>query len=306
MADKPLVITIMGPTASGKTALSLKLANDLPIEVINVDSAMVYKGMDIGTAKPSVEERQTVPHHLIDICEPTVPYSAGQFVRDVTAVIDGILKRNNIPVLVGGTMLYFRALQQGMADLPTADPVVRQRLADQVAENGLDILYQQLVSVDPPSAKQIKPTDTQRILRALEVYQISGKPLSQLQQEADKFNSPYRFINIGLWVEDRQYLHALIERRFNQMLKEGFEQEVKTLMALKGISANLPAMKSVGYRQMWSYLCGEYDHETMQAKAIVATRQLAKRQCTWLRSWPNLHRFGAGDYQPILALLSEK
>lgn len=277
----------MGPTASGKTRLALALAEQLPVEIISVDSALIYRGMDIGTAKPTPEERARVPHHLIDILDPAEAYSASRFVDDVVRLVDEIRSRGRIPLLVGGTMMYFNALQKGLAALPEADARVRERLQQQW-ETAPESLHHQLQQVDPEAAARIRPGDPQRLIRALEVYELTGRPLSELQRETTQVNHALKLIKAGLVPEDRGQLHAMIEQRFDAMLEQGFEDEVRALYQRGDLHPGLPSIRAVGYRQMWCYLAGEYDWETMRHKGIVATRQLAKRQLTWLRKEADL------------------
>ncbi len=285
MSDaRPLTILLMGPTASGKTELAMQLAEHLPVELISVDSALVYRGMDIGTAKPSPEELARCPHRLIDICDPADPYSAERFRADALAAMREITAAGRVPLLVGGTMLYFRALQYGLSPLPASDPEVRARLEAELAERGLGVLHARLAKVDPPSARRIHPNDTQRTLRALEVFEISGRPLSMLQAEQAGEAMPYRALKLVRAPCERAVLHERIERRFHAMLAAGFEDEVRALVARGDLHPELPSMRSVGYRQMWAWLRGEYDRDEMIRRAITATRQLAKRQMTWLRS----------------------
>lgn len=272
----------MGPTASAKRVLPLAVAEQLPIEIISVDSALVYRDMDIGTAKPTLQERAQVPHHLIDILDPAETYSASAFVDDVVRLVEAIRARGNIPLLVGGTMMYFNALQKGLADLPEADPAVRERLQQQWSQDP-DRLHRRLEQVDPEAAVRIRPGDPQRLIRALEVYELTGQPLSRLQRETTRVRHNLRLIKVGLIPAQRQQLHAMIAQRFDAMLEQGFEAEVRALYARGDLHPALPSIRAVGYRQMWHYLAGEYDWATMRHKGIVATRQLAKRQLTWLR-----------------------
>ncbi|OIM99227.1 tRNA (adenosine(37)-N6)-dimethylallyltransferase MiaA [Idiomarina sp. MD25a] len=284
----PAVICIYGPTAAGKTALSIDLAQQIDGEIISVDSALVYRGMDIGTAKPTAEERQGVAHHLIDICDPAETYSASEFQRDATALINDILKRNRTPILIGGTMLYFKALLEGMSALPESDATIRKQLQAELDSHGLSALHQRLAQVDPDAAARIHPNDPQRTLRALEVYQLSGKPITELvQQRQGALNYPiYQF---AVAPQQRATLHERIARRFEQMLAEGFQHEVEALFERKDLHSDLPSIRSVGYRQMWQYLSGELKYQEMKERGIIATRQLAKRQLTWLRGWPDVY-----------------
>jgi tRNA dimethylallyltransferase len=284
------IVCLMGPTASGKTQLTYSLVKALPFEVISVDSALVYRGMDIGTAKPTSEELTQVPHRLIDIREPTQAYSAAEFRQDALQEIESILQQQKVPLLVGGTMLYFHVLQQGIAKLPPANAEIRQQLQTEVTAKGLEFLHQRLSKVDPTLAAQIHANDSQRILRALEVYEATGVPLSQWQQQAMP-TLPFKVINIGLMPSDRKKLHQDIAARFQQMLGQGLVEEVKQLMQSEGFTSQLPAMRSVGYRQVIAYLQGKYDYTQMVDKAVAATRQLAKRQMTWLRRWQEISLF---------------
>ncbi|RMG32939.1 MAG: tRNA (adenosine(37)-N6)-dimethylallyltransferase MiaA [Gammaproteobacteria bacterium] len=285
-AERPPAILLMGPTASGKTALAMALADHLPVELVSVDSALVYRGMDIGTAKPSREELARYPHRLVDICDPAEAYSAARFRRDALAAMAEITAAGRIPLLVGGTMLYFRALQQGLSPLPASDAATRRILEQELAEKGLAALHAELAAVDPVSAARIHHNDPQRTLRALEVWRLSGRPLSEWQAAAQGEPMPYRAIKLVRAPRDRQVLHWRIERRFLDMLQAGFEQEVRALIARGDLDPELPSMRAVGYRQMWAWLHGEYGREEMIGRAIAATRQLAKRQMTWLRSEP--------------------
>lgn len=280
----------MGPTASGKTALAIELSKAFPFEMISVDSAMVYRGMDIGSAKPTAEELAIAPHHLLDIRDPSEPYSAADFCKDAKQAIEIILKKGKIPLLVGGTMLYFKALQSGLSVLPAADEVIRQQILDEASLLGWDKLYEKLSLVDPDSAKRIHPNDPQRLQRALEIYYMTGKPMSAFFEKTEK-NHEFKFINIGLMPSDRTWLHQRIAQRFEQMLADHFLEEVKTLFARKDLHEDLPAIRSVGYRQAWQYLKGEITDLQLLEQGIAATRQLAKRQMTWLRHWPNTQLF---------------
>lgn len=292
----PLAIFLMGPTASGKTALAIDLVKKLPCEIISVDSAQVYRGMDIGTAKPDRHEQAVAPHRLIDIRDPTEHYSAAQFCEDALREMRGITSAGHIPLLVGGTMLYFRALQYGLSVLPKANPQVRARLARDARIKGLEALYSRLGMIDPEAARRIHPNDHQRIQRALEVYELTGIPLSRQQDGDGEQKLPYSLIKLSPAPEARSILHQRIATRFHQMLAAGFEQEVQTLLEKYDLTPALPSMRTVGYRQMLSYLSGEWNRETLIQKAIIATRQLAKRQLTWLRADPEIHTVdGASD-----------
>ncbi len=281
-----LIPCLMGPTASGKSAAAMLLAQHLPVEIISVDSALVYRGMDIGTAKPSAAEQALVPHHLIDIIDPASSYSAAQFRSDALRLIDAIRARGRIPLLVGGTMLYFKALRDGLDDLPTGDAIVRAQLEREAATLGWPALHARLAEVDATIAARLAPNDSQRISRALEVWMLTGKPLSSLQGQA-RAESTLRFLNIALEPSDRAVLHARIEQRFDLMLEAGFLNEVKRLRARGDLHPDLPSMRCVGYRQAWAYLDGQIHGAEMRGQSIAATRQLAKRQLTWLRGLPD-------------------
>jgi tRNA dimethylallyltransferase len=289
------VICLMGPTASGKTGLAIDLVQKYPFEIISVDSAMVYRGMDIGTAKPTAEELALAPHRLIDICDPSDSYSAGQFCLDVKEHIADIHKHNKIPLLVGGTMLYFTMLQKGFSEFPGADLKVRQQIAEEAEQLGWPKMHEKLRDIDPDAAGQLHPNDAQRIHRALEIFHSTGKTLTANKKEQHWDISPFSFVNIILAPEYRAIVHQRIEQRFDAMLVQGFVEEVKGLYDRGDLSADLSSLRAVGYRQAWSYLSGEYDLATMREKAIIATRQFAKRQYTWLRRWENAHQFFSGD-----------
>jgi len=282
-SDLPQAILLMGPTASGKTALGVQLAKALNGEIISVDSALVYRGMDIGTAKPDSEERQGVVHHLIDIIDPSEVFSAGQFREQALALIDDITARGKMPILVGGTMLYFNVLLKGMAKLPDADAVIRQQIDQQAAAEGWLAVHQRLQEVDPVSAKRIHPNDTQRTQRALEIYLLSGRSHTDWLKEQAAQVLPFNPMTFVIAPSDRAVLHENIILRFDQMLENGFLDEVKVLFDRADLDANMPAIRAVGYRQAWAYLRGECDYVSFREKAIIATRQLAKRQFTWLR-----------------------
>jgi tRNA dimethylallyltransferase len=285
----PPAIFLMGPTASGKTALAIELVRHLPCEIISVDSALVYRGMDIGTAKPDAAELALAPHRLIDICDPAEAYSAARFRADALAEMAEISASGHIPLLVGGTMLYFRALEYGLSRLPEADPDIRADLEREAGESGWEALHAQLMRVDPAAAARIHPNDPQRIQRALEVYRLTGQPLSRLQRQAERNILPYRLVKLVRAPQSRAVVHRRIAERFNKMLAEGFEAEVRQLLQRDDLRPEMPSLRSVGYRQMIRYLRGEWDRETMIERGIIATRQLAKRQFTWLRSYPDVH-----------------
>ncbi len=298
--DLPVVF-LMGPTASGKTALAIELYQTDKFEIISVDSAMVYQQMNIGSAKPTPEELALAPHYLIDFVDPAKAYSASQFVEDAITLINNIHSRGKTPLLAGGTMLYFKALRDGLADLPGANPEVRAALQLKLDETGIESLHTELSKVDATTAARLHMTDTQRILRALEVYQLSGKPLSQWHAEQSLQALPNPLLSIALAPADRGVLHQRIETRFKLMMEMGFLQEVTALFAREDLSLNCSSMKSVGYRQIWQYLCGELTQDEAVERAVIATRQLAKRQYTWLRSWQN-----AEWYDPLDELQREQ
>ncbi len=290
-SDKLPLLCLMGPTASGKTELAAALVEALPVEIISVDSALVYRGMDIGTAKPDTALLERAPHRLIDICEPDEIYSAARFRDDALMHIDDIHRAGKVPLLVGGTMLYFRALLEGLSALPPADPAIRQRLEAEATAQGWEVLHRRLAQVDPEAATRIHPNDPQRLQRALEVWELTGKPISELQKVRDgALNTRFRVASVALIPQDRAVLHQRIEKRFDQMLAAGFVDEVEALRRYGNLSLELPSMKSVGYRQVWQYLDGEFGFEEMREKGVVATRQLAKRQLTWLRGNGELER----------------
>lgn len=280
----PTVVLLMGPTACGKTELAVQLHGELPYDVISVDSAMVYRGMDIGTAKPSAAVLADCPHRLVDICDPAESYSAGRFVEDARREIAQILELGRTPLLVGGTMLYFRALQRGLADLPAADAEVRSAIDAEAAIRGWPALHGDLARLDPAAAARIEPTDPQRIQRALEVFRVTGIPLSHLQESAETVAPPWRFVKLGLWPEDRQGLRSRIDKRFRQMMETGLEEEVLRLRQRPDLHPDVPSMRAVGYRQIWSWLDGRCTREEAIERAVIATAQLAKRQLTWMRT----------------------
>ncbi len=279
------MVALMGPTACGKTALAIALSLAFPMDIISVDSALVYRGMNIGTAKPTANELQLTPHRLIDLCDPADSYSVGQFCTDATREIQGILSTQRTPLLVGGTMLYFHQLFFGLGELPSADQKIRDQLMQEAEKIGWAAMHKKLSEVDPIAAQKIKPQDPQRIQRALEVFLLTGKPISTLQKKQQHFFSKDDVTFIALMPKDRAWLHQRIADRFEKMLAEGFIDEVQALKNRGDLHLNLPSMRVVGYRQVWEYLEGKYDYDTMKEKAIVATRQLAKRQMTWLRRW---------------------
>ena len=281
---KPLAIFLMGPTASGKTDLAIQLRQQLPVEVISVDSALIYRGMDIGTAKPSKAELALAPHRLIDICDPSESYSAANFRTDALREMQEISAQGKIPLLVGGTMLYYKALLEGLSPLPSADEKVRSEIEAKAALIGWGGLHQELSKIDPISAQRINPNDSQRINRALEVFYLTGKTLTELTAQKGEA-LPYNILQFAIAPEQREVLHLRIEQRFHKMIELGFQQEVEKLYRRADLNENLPSIRCVGYRQMWEYLRGDYDHDEMVFRGICATRQLAKRQITWLRGW---------------------
>jgi len=281
---KPLAIFLMGPTASGKTDLAIQLRQQLPVEVISVDSALIYRGMDIGTAKPSKAELALAPHRLIDICDPAESYSAANFRTDALREMQEISAQGKIPLLVGGTMLYYKALLEGLSPLPSADDKVRSEIEAKATLIGWAGLHQELSKIDPISAQRINPNDSQRVNRALEVFYLTGKTLTELTAQKGEA-LPYDILQFAIAPEQREVLHLRIEQRFHKMIELGFQQEVEKLYRRPDLIENLPSIRCVGYRQMWEYLRGDYDHDEMVFRGICATRQLAKRQITWLRGW---------------------
>lgn len=320
--ENPPVICLMGPTASGKTDLAIELCKHLPCDIISVDSAMIYRGMDIGTAKPSPEELAQAPHRLIDICDPAETYSAADFRRDALREMAAITSAGRIPLLVGGTMMYFKALLHGMSDLPSADPVVRQALEEEARDRGWVALHRELERQDPVAARLIHQNNRQRLIRALEVIRLTGRPISSIWQDksgsrqaedarnregiedytyftqwqADESPSlPYTVVQLAMAPAERRILHERIALRFQAMLNAGFLDEVRALMARGDLDTGLPSMRCVGYRQGWAHLAGDYDYGTMVDKGVAATRQLAKRQLTWLRKWSDVDWLDSGD-----------
>lgn len=290
-AQKLPVIFLMGPTASGKTDLAISLSKLLPVELISVDSALVYRGMDIGSAKPTAAELAETPHRLIDIRDPAEPYSVADFLADAEREIAAIHAQGKIPLLVGGTMLYFRALLDGLAEMPAADAEVRAQIEREAAEFGWPHIHAQLAQVDPETAAEIHPNHSQRVSRALEVYRVSGKTMAQLREAQHQpsaqplFCERYQVCQIAIAPRDRSILHQRIVDRFQKMLSSGLVDEVKSLYERGDLHSNLPAIRAVGYRQVWDYLDGHLDYSEMAERGVIATRQLAKRQFTWLRGW---------------------
>ena len=294
MSNQKPVICLMGPTASGKTDFAIQLVNHYPLDIISVDSTYVYKGLEIGSAKPTAKEREKAPHRLIDICEPNENYSVGRFLEDVNREIADIYAKQKIPLLVGGTLLYFYILQNGMADLPSSHPELREKIEEEAEKKGWKALHQQLMSIDPSLQQHIHANDKQRIQRALELYYLTDQKPSELQAQI-RMNPHYSFHNIIIAPDDRKLLHERIAVRFNLMLENGLIDEVKNLRARGDLNLTMPSMRAVGYRQVWQYLDGDFDYDTMRNKSLAATRQLAKRQFTWLRRWPNALRLITGN-----------
>ncbi|PZW63495.1 tRNA dimethylallyltransferase [Pseudomonas sp. URMO17WK12:I1] len=293
MSSLPPAIFLMGPTASGKTDLALALARVLPCELISVDSALVYRGMDIGTAKPDRATLEAFPHHLVDIRDPSEAYSAADFRRDALAAMADITARGRIPLLVGGTMLYYKALLDGLADMPGADAEVRAELEARAEQEGLAALHAELQAVDPQSAARIHPNDPQRLVRALEVFRVSGMTMTQLREQqseaaAESGGLPYTVAQLAIAPAQRQILHERIAKRFDLMLEQGFVAEVERLHQRGDLHGEMPSIRAVGYRQVWDHLEGRLSAAQMRERGIIATRQLAKRQFTWLRSWQNV------------------
>jgi tRNA dimethylallyltransferase len=298
----------MGPTASGKSALAAMLASRFPVEIVSVDSAQVYRGMDIGTAKPSVAERRTVPHHLIDILDPTESYSAARFRSDAVRLIREISTRGRTPLLVGGTMLYFKALCEGLSELPESDDKIRAEIDAEAAARGWPALHAELAKVDPETAARLKPTDAQRIQRALEIHRITGQPMSHLLGRR-KNALPFRLVELALVPSNRVLLHRRIEARFDAMLEKGLVDELRSLRKRYALRAALPSMRCVGYRQAWRFLEGEIDEKELRERGIHATRQLAKRQLTWLRAMKGVQSFDClaeNSEAEVLGWLREK
>lgn len=308
-ATLPPAICLMGPTACGKTRVAVALAQEFPFEIISVDSALVYRGLDIGSGKPDAATLARAPHRLIDIRDPAEPYSAADFRNDALREIADILDKGKIPLLVGGTMLYFKALRDGLAPMPSADPEVRARINELAQREGWSAVHRRLQEVDPQAAARIHPNDPQRLQRALEVYEVSGRPLSDFHAEKPAGAAPdlpCKLVFLAM-LPERAALHQVIAQRFHQMLAMGFIDEVSSLRKRGDLDVDMPAIRSVGYRQVWEFLDGKYDYAMMVEKGIAATRQLAKRQYTWLRGWPELHevqcRLGIEDENNVKNLL---
>ncbi len=293
----------MGPTASGKTALAMALCDALPCDIISVDSALIYKNMDIGTAKPTIDELAKYPHRLINLRDPSQSYSAADFCQDALVEIAKIRANNRIPLLVGGTMMYFKSLIEGISPLPTANSDIRKQIESEATEQSWEVMHKQLTDIDPISAQRIHPNDPQRITRALEVFRLTGNTLTQLTQiKGDKLEGDV--LQFAITTQERSSLHARIALRFQQMIAQGFEQEVIKLKERGDLHENLPSIRCVGYRQMWQYLEGKNDHKEMVFRGVCATRQLAKRQLTWLRSWPDLHWLTTDDETNLSQVLA--
>ena len=305
-SSKPLVVSIMGPTASGKTAAALAIANSIPCEIISVDSALIYRGMDIGTAKPSDEERSQVPHHLIDILDPSLSYSVKQFRDDALRLIADIQARSKLPLLVGGTMLYFKALRDGLDDLPSADLALRSQLDMEITRHGTAALHARLRELDPITAERLNPNDTQRVQRAMEIILLSGQPMSSQLDKADKPELPFELMSLALEPSDRKVLHERIAQRFDVMLsaKPGLIEETAALKQRSDLHIGLPSIRCVGYRQAWDYLDGKINRDNLREMGIAATRQLAKRQLTWLRSMPDRQVVDCLSSNPTEQILS--
>ena len=305
-SSKPLVVAIMGPTASGKTAAALAIAKSIPCEIISVDSALIYRGMDIGTAKPSDEERSQVPHHLIDILDPSLSYSVKQFRDDALRLIADIQARSKLPLLVGGTMLYFKALRDGLDDLPSADLALRSQLDMEITRHGTAALHARLRELDSITAERLNPNDTQRVQRAMEIILLSGQPMSSQLDKADKPELPFELMSLALEPSDRKVLHERIAQRFDVMLsaKPGLIEETAALKQRSDLHIGLPSIRCVGYRQAWDYLDGKINRDNLREMGIAATRQLAKRQLTWLRSMPDRQVIDCLSSNPTEQILS--
>jgi len=295
--NKTPAIFLMGPTASGKTDLAVHLVQSLPCEIISVDSALIYKDMNIGTAKPDAELLKIAPHRLIDIIDPAESYSVANFCNDALEAMADISQQGKVPLLVGGTMMYYRALYKGLSELPSADEAVRIQLETEAAEKGWHVLHERLAKIDPQAAQRIHPNDPQRLQRALEVYEITGKTLTEHFLEQEQTDFPYNVLQMAISPADRSVLHRRIELRFHQMLEKGFIDEVEGLLARGDMHLDLPSMRCVGYRQALKYLSGDYTYNDMVDRSIIATRQLAKRQLTWLRSNSSINWHESEDKQ---------
>ncbi len=303
MSSQPIAICLMGATATGKTALALALHDVLPVEIISVDSSQVYRSMNIGTAKPSAEELKRAPHRLIDIRDPVEAYTAAEFCADALREMEAIRQGGRIPLLAGGTMFYFHALEFGLSPLPSADPELRARLVDEATQTSWQALHTRLAEVDPASARRIHPNDTQRIQRALEIYELTGQAPSRINETTVSRPAPWRFVKIALQISDRAALHERIAGRFHAMLEQGLMQEVEALYRRGDLDPTLPSVRTVGYRQAWQYLTNKVSYTEMVEMAIAATRQLAKRQLTWLRGYPGVQALETGTAAPVSACL---
>ena len=301
---QPPAIFLLGPTASGKSDLAMKLTAHLPVELVSVDSALVYRDMNIGTAKPDAEILRQYPHHLVDIRNPDEVYSAADFRSEVLTLMSAISERGNIPLLVGGTMLYFKVLIEGIASMPAADSAIREKIVREAETGGWQKVHQRLAEVDPESAARIHPNDPQRLQRALEIWELTGESMTQLHKKQQNLVSlPFSVCQLAIIPSDRADLHRIIAARFEQMIKDGFIEEVEHLREKYDLNAELPSIKSVGYRQVWQFLEGEVDRKAMQERAIIATRQLAKRQFTWLRGWSNLKEIPFPEVNEALKII---
>ena len=301
---QPPSIFLLGPTASGKSDLAMKLTSHLPVELVSVDSALVYRDMNIGTAKPDAEILRQYPHHLVDIRNPDEVYSAADFRSEVLTLMSAISERGNIPLLVGGTMLYFKVLIEGIASMPAAESAIREKIVREAETGGWQKVHQRLAEVDPESAARIHPNDPQRLQRALEIWELTGESMTQLhKKQQDLVSLPFSVCQLAIIPSDRADLHRIIAARFEQMIKDGFIEEVEHLREKYDLNAELPSIKSVGYRQVWQYLEGEVDRKAMQERAIIATRQLSKRQFTWLRGWSNLKEIPFPEVNEALKII---
>lgn len=303
-SELPPIICIMGPTASGKTDLACQLSEQLPCDIISVDSALIYKGLNIGSAKPTAAELEQFPHRLIDLIDPSESYSAADFCRDATREINEIRRNGRIPILVGGTMMYFKSLLEGISPLPAADPDIRADIERLAQQHGWAHIHQLLAAVDPTSAERINANDSQRLTRALEVFRITNKPLTELTKIKGEILSG-NILQFAISTKERTELHQRIELRYNIMLEQGFQAEVEQLKQRPDLHENLPSIRCVGYRQMWQYLNNEFDYDEMVFRGVCATRQLAKRQLTWLRSWPNLTWLTTNDESNLQTVLNQ-
>ena len=304
--DSVDAVCLLGPTASGKTDLALAIADAAAVEIVSVDSAQVYRGLDVGAAKPDRATLARVPHHLIDVRDPSQPYSAAEFREDAVRLIGEIRSRDRVPLLVGGTMLYFRVLRDGIAEMPDRDPAIRAEIEALAAREGWPAVHARLAAVDPETAARLHPNDPQRVQRALEVFELTGRPMSEMHRQADGGGCPWRLLHLGLDTPDRAALHARIETRFEAMLRDGFIDEVRRLRDRGDLHPALPAIRAVGYRQIWEHLEGDYDEAEMVRRGCAATRQLAKRQLTWMRSWSDLRRVTTDPAECLKILRSHR